>query len=113
MRTPLMWARWRSRRVPVHPGSAGVQQDRTCAAAVDGAVDGAADGGRQRDQDHLGALAAYPEHAMAVFLAEVGNVRAGGFEDPEAEQSEHDEREVAWVDGLAAGGQHRFELQVR
>ena len=45
----------------------------------------AADGGRQRDQDDLGAFAAYPQHAMAVFLAEVGDAGAGGFEDPQAE----------------------------
>ena len=30
---------------------------------------------------------------------------------PEAERSERDEREVAWVDRLAAGGQHRFEYR--
>ena len=44
---------------------------------------------RQRDQDHLGALAAYPKHAVAVFFAEVGDVHGCGLEDPQAEQAEH------------------------
>jgi hypothetical protein len=35
---------------------------------------------------------------VAVLLAEVGDVRAGGFEDPQAEQAEHGhQREVAWI----------------
>jgi hypothetical protein len=33
---------------------------------------------------------------VAVLFAEVGDVRAGGFEDPQAQQAEHgDQREVA------------------
>jgi hypothetical protein len=35
---------------------------------------------------------------VAVLLAEVGDVRAGGLEDPQAEQAEHrHQREVGWV----------------
>jgi hypothetical protein len=35
---------------------------------------------------------------VAVLLAQVGDVRAGGFEDPQAEQAEHrHQREVAWI----------------
>jgi hypothetical protein len=52
-------------------------------------VDGPADRWRQRDQDDLGALAAYPQHPVAVFLAEVSDVRAGGLENPQAQQAEH------------------------
>jgi hypothetical protein len=48
-------------------------------------VDGAADGWREGDQHYLGALTAHPQHPVAVFLAEVGDVRAGGFGDPQAE----------------------------
>ena len=67
----------------------------------------------KRDEDHLGALAADSEYAVAVFLAQVADVRAGGFEDPQAQQSEHgDEGEVTGAGGFAAGGEHGFELQV-
>jgi hypothetical protein len=83
-------------RVPVHPGAADVEQDRPTYAGSDCPVDGPADRGRQRDQDDLGALAAYPQHPVAVFLAEIGDVRGGGLEDPQAEQAEHGhQREVA------------------
>lgn len=53
-----------------------------------GEVPQAADGrGRQWDQDDPGALAAHAQDPVAVLLAEVGDVRAGGFEDLQAEQS--------------------------
>jgi hypothetical protein len=66
-------------------------------------VDGPADRGRQRDQDHLGAFAAYAQHPVAVFLAEIADVRAGCLEDPQAEQAEHGyQREVIRVRRLAA-----------
>jgi len=43
---------------------------------------------------------------VAVFLAEVGDVRAGGLEDPQAEQAGHGhQREVAWMRCLAGGGE--------
>jgi hypothetical protein len=84
--------------VPARPGAAAVEQDRSAGAVCDCPVDGAADGWRQRDQDDLGAFAAYAQHPVAVLLAEVGDVRAGGFEDPQAEQAEHGhQREVAWI----------------
>jgi hypothetical protein len=39
---------------------------------------------------------------VAVLLAEVGDVRAGGLEDPQAEQAEHGhQREIARVRRLA------------
>ncbi len=67
-------------------------------AVCDRLIDGPADGWRQRDEDDLGAFAAHAQHPMAVLLAEVGDVRAGGLEDPQAEQAEHGhQREVAWV----------------
>jgi hypothetical protein len=53
------------------------------------------------------------QHPVAVFLAEVGDIRAGGFEDPQAEQSEHGyQREVARVRGFPGGGEQGLELQV-
>jgi len=85
-------------RVPVHPGAAAVEQDRTARAVSDRPVDGPPDRGRQRHQDDLGALAAHAQHPVAVLFAEIGDVRAGGLEDPQAEQSEHGhQREVARV----------------
>ncbi|HSP39588.1 MAG TPA: hypothetical protein VLR26_17760 [Frankiaceae bacterium] len=52
-------------------------------------VDGAGDGGRQRDRDRdrddLVALVADSEDAVAMFVAEVVQVRAGGFEHSKAE----------------------------
>jgi len=64
--------------VPVHPGAAGVQQDRPADPGGYRPVDGPADRGRQWDQHDLGALAAHPQDPAAVFLAEVGDVGAGG-----------------------------------
>jgi len=58
-------------------------------------------------------FAAHPQHAVAVFLAQVGDAGAGGFEDPQAEQPEHGHQgEVVIVRRLARGGQQRLELQV-
>jgi len=75
--------------VAVHPGTAAVEQDRPAGAGADRAVDGPPDGWRERDQDDLGAFAAHAQHPVAVFFAEVGDVGASGFEDPQAEQAEH------------------------
>jgi hypothetical protein len=78
--------------------AAAVEQDRAAGAGAGCPVDGAPDGERQRDQDDLGAFAAYAQHPVAVLFAEVGDVRAGGLEDPQAEEAEHGhEREVARV----------------
>jgi hypothetical protein len=93
-------------RVPVHPGAAAVEQDRSARAGAGGPVDGPADCGWQRDQDDLGALAAHPQHPVAVLLAEVGDVRAGGLEDPQAQQAEHGhQREVGRVRRFSGGGE--------
>ena len=67
----------------VHPGAAAVEQDRPAGAGSDRLVDGSAYGRRQRNKDNLGAFTAYAQHPVAVLFAEVGDVRAGGFEDPQ------------------------------
>jgi hypothetical protein len=68
---------------------------------------------RQRHQYHLGALADHSQYAVPVLLAQVGDVRAGGFEDPQPEQTQHrHQREVIGVRRLPGRGQHRLELQV-
>ena len=99
--------------VPVHPGTAAVEQNRAVPAVADSAVDGPANGGRERDQDDLGALTTDAQHPVAVLLAQVGDVRAGGLEDPKAQQAEHGlQREVIWLRSLAGGGEQGLELQV-
>ena len=99
--------------VAVHPQPAPVTQDRPFAAPGDSPVEGTADGGWQRYLHDPVALAVDFEDAVAVFFAEVGDLGAGGFEDPQAEQPEHrDQGEVVRVCRLAGRGQHRFELQV-
>ena len=50
---------------------------------------------------------------MAVLLADVVDVGGAGFEDPQAEQSEHGHQgEVVGVEEEAGGGEHGLELQV-
>jgi hypothetical protein len=68
--------------VSVHPGAAGVDQDRPASTDVDRPVDGPPDGRRQRDQDDLGAFAAHTQHTVAVLFADISDVGAAGFEDP-------------------------------
>jgi len=53
-------------------------------AVTRGPVDGAPDSRWQRDEDDVGAFSSYAQHPMAVFFAKVGDVRASGFEDPQA-----------------------------
>jgi hypothetical protein len=84
--------------VAVHPVAAAVEQDGAAGTGGYGPVDGPRDGGWQRDQDDLGAFAANAQYPVPVLFAEVGDVRTGGFEDPQAEQSQHGhQREVARV----------------
>jgi hypothetical protein len=84
--------------VPVHPPIGGAAQDRPLLAPVGGVLDRAGHRWRQGDQDGLAALAADLQHTMAVLLAEVGDVRAAGFEDPRTEQAQHrDQGEVVAV----------------
>jgi hypothetical protein len=81
------------------PGrAAAVEQDRPGGAVADGAVDRACDGGWHGHEHDLVALADDPKHLVAVFFAEVADVQAGGFEDPQPKQAEQaDQGEVAWV----------------
>ena len=55
-----------------------------------------------------------PQDPVPVFLAQVADVRAGGLEDPQAQQPEHGHKgEVVPVGGLAGCGEQGLELQVR
>src|ERR1700722_11363778 len=69
MRTLPAWARCRRRQVAVCRSillPRGVEQDRPCGPAADGAIDRASDRRRQRDQEDFGSFAAHPEHALAM-----------------------------------------------
>jgi hypothetical protein len=73
-------AAWRSIRAlrllsRIGPGGAGAGRP----------VDGAPDRWRQRDQDDLGSFAAHAQYPVAAFFAQVGDIGAGGFEDPQAQ----------------------------
>ncbi len=82
----------------VPPGIAGIEQDRPGGTGADRPVNGPPDRWRQRDQDNLAAFAAYAQHPVTVLFAEIGDVHAGGLEDPQPEQAKHGhQREVAWV----------------
>jgi hypothetical protein len=101
------------RCVTVHPRAAAIGQDRPAGTDSSSPVDSPSHCGRQRDQYDLGALAAHAQHPVAMFLAEVSDVGASGFEDPQAEQPEHGhQREVARVRRLPGGDQQGLELQV-
>jgi hypothetical protein len=77
------------RGVPVHPCPTGVHQDRPRSPCADRPVDRPRHRRWQRHQHHLGALAHDPQDAVPVFLTQVGDVRAGGFEDPQPKQAQH------------------------
>jgi hypothetical protein len=70
-------------RVTVHPGAAAIEQDGPARADSGSPVNGPPYCWRQRDQDDLGALAAHAQHPVAMFLAEVTDVGASSFEDPQ------------------------------
>jgi hypothetical protein len=59
----------------------------------------------------LSAFAANLQDTVAVFLAEVADIRAAGFEDPQPEQAKHrDQREVVSVGRQPCGRQQGLEL---
>lgn len=98
----------------VHPCGAAVEQDRAAVTACDGAVDGSADRGRQGHLNDLAAFAADPQDPVAVFVTEITDIRAGGFEDPKSQQTEHgDEREVVCISRVPRSSEQRLELQMR
>jgi len=96
--------------MPVHPGAAPVEHYRARGPPLNGAVDGAADRRRERHQHDPGPLSHDTQHAMAMFLTEVGDLGAGGFEDAQTQRGH--EGEIVSVGGPAGGGEHGFELQV-
>jgi hypothetical protein len=69
--------------VPVRPGAAAVERGRPAGPVAGCPVGGPAGGWRQWDRDHLGVFAACALDPVAVLVAEIGDVRAGGFEGPQ------------------------------
>jgi hypothetical protein len=101
------------RRVPVHPPTEGVAQDRPSVAPADGLVKRSRHCWWQRDQNDFAPLAAHLQDAVAVFLAQIADGGAAGFEDPQPEQAQHgDQREIVRIVGQPGGGDQRLELQV-
>jgi hypothetical protein len=66
-----------------------VRKDRPGLPDADGSLDGSGHRWWQRGEHDLAALAADPEDAGAVLLAEVLDVRAARLEDPQPEQTQH------------------------
>jgi hypothetical protein len=92
--------------MPVHPRAVAVGQDRPGVTVIHGAIDRPAGRRGQRNQDDLAALPADPQNPVAMLLAEIADVRAGGLEDPQAQQPQHgDQGEVVPVNGLAGRGE--------
>jgi hypothetical protein len=71
--------------VAIHPGPTGVEQDRPGSSGIHRPVHGSSDGWGQGNEDNSGSLADHPQHPVSVLFSEVGDVGAGGFEDPQAE----------------------------
>jgi hypothetical protein len=53
---------------------------------VHGTVDCPADRWREGDEDDFGAFSAHAQNPVTVLFAQVGDVRAGGLENPQAQQ---------------------------
>jgi hypothetical protein len=82
----------------IHAGAALIEQDRSRFAAGGGAVDRAGDGRWHRDENNPVTLPDDADHAVAMFLAQVADVQAGRFKDPQPEGTEQaDQRKVVAV----------------
>lgn len=94
--------------VPVHLPAVAVKQDRPAVTVIHGAVDRPADRGGQRNQDDFAAFAADPQDTVAVLLAEIADVRAGGLEGPQSQQPQHGQQgEAVPVGGQAGSGEQQ------
>ena len=113
VRRPVVWAGRRSRRVAAWRSIRAPRPLSRTGPRSRCPVDGPAGRGRQRELDHLGALAAHARHPVAVLVAEVGEVGAGGVEDPRAEQAgQGRRREAAGAGACRAAGEQRLDLPV-
>ena len=83
--------------VPVQPPPVGGQEHRPAGPLADGQVDRPGRARRQRDGDHLAALTGDRQGPVPAFQAEVLDVGADGFGDPQPVQGEQgDQRVLGW-----------------
>jgi len=99
-------------RMAVHPGAAGVEEDRPAGGRADCRVDGAADGWRQWDQDDLGAFAAHPQYPVAMLFTQVEMPAPVASKIRRPRSPAWPRARVAVAAGLAGGGEQSLELQV-
>ena len=91
IRTPARWARWRRRRVAAWQSIRVLRRLSRIGPLARSAV------ARSMARPTAGGSGTkttlvplpHPQDPVAVFLAQVGDVGAGGFEDPQAQQPEH------------------------
>jgi hypothetical protein len=80
--------------VPVHPPSVRGHQYRPAGALADGQVDRPRGARRQRNRDDLAALAGDRERPVPALEAQVLDVGAGRFGDPQAVQGQQGDERV-------------------
>jgi hypothetical protein len=80
--------------VPVQPTAVRGQEHRPVRALADGQVDRPGGAWRQRDSDHLAALAGDSQRPVPALLAELLDVSAGGLGDPQPVQREQRDKRV-------------------
>jgi hypothetical protein len=91
-----------SRRVAVDPTVVGSDEDRSLAAFTDREINGPRRAGRQRDGHDLATLAQDRERAVAALQAEVLDIGADGFGDPQPVEREQADQGVIPGAGQAA-----------
>jgi len=96
-----------------HSCTAPVAEDRTVGLLANGAVDRSSHGGWKWDRGELVALPADGQDAVWPWTSPVADIGTGGFEDAQAEESEHCyQSEVATLSRVAGGGQECLELKM-
>ena len=96
--------------VPVEPAPIGRQEDGSFGALADGQVDRPRGAWRQRDGDHLAALAGDHEGAVPALDAQGLDIRAGGLGDPQPVQREQRDQRMLRRRPETGGDQQRPEL---
>src|ERR1700733_422977 len=93
-------AAWRSIRVPRLLSRIGPEARVAIARSMASPTAGG------RDEDDLGAFSADAQDPVTVLFAHVGDVGAGGLEDPQPQEPEHgQESEVTGMGGLPGGSE--------
>jgi len=98
------------RGVPVESPAVGVAEEGTFVSFADSEVDGAGGAGRERDGDHLAALAGDHQGAVAALEPEVLDVGAGRLGHPQPVEGEQGDQRVLACRAEPGGDQERAEL---